>query len=307
MQYIELKSKVHQHLKADAVKSLVEHVERANPAFWGAESAQRGFVRKTCYISLYRDLYGLSESGLHSQIKSWHIGSSKTLGHNNKVFRRCAAVWAKKKVRRGKKEEWDAAAHNVTRPKPFDSVNLWIDSADFQIQKDRVYDAHLRTMSEFWSGKIHKFAVRFMVIMDAKYRIREVSEGYGSKAYDGSYLSIRKHEFEKNFRGGVFVGDEHFWNGTKIFGSEVKFHVNKPNQGRKRKRDEMEMTEEEEIREAIVSNRQTILAQVRSRVEAPFGNIKRRWTSLAKPWKESVNQQSYLMLIACAFHNADHP
>ena len=91
----------------------------------------------------------------------------------------------------------------VTLKKEVERVNLWLDSTDAPMEgKERI-----RRFSSKWSYKCAGPARRYMVLSDAKGRIRKIWGGYSLKIYDGHLVEANKDWFEDKLKGAEVVAD----------------------------------------------------------------------------------------------------
>jgi hypothetical protein len=74
--------------------------------------------------------------------------------------------WAKQQFVLGDAGEWDAAASTVTRPRGTQGANLWIDSSDFKLVRQRGRGAK----DPYFSFKANSLARRFTLLRDGKGR-----------------------------------------------------------------------------------------------------------------------------------------
>jgi hypothetical protein len=124
-------------------------------------------------------------------------------------------------------------------------------------------------------------------VVNGKARIIWKSDGYSPKVHDGQYVEMRRDEFRRLFRGGRFVGDEHYAKLKRIMHDPV---FEAPY------RDNGALT-------AAQKKHNNDIAHLRARIEAPFGWLKSAFAALAVPWAGDLEQLDYLVAYASAIYN----
>ncbi len=197
-------------------------------------------------------------------------------------------------VQTGTYSDWERAKKKIRFRKPVKSLQLFMDSTDIAI-------AGKRTTSRkdpSWSYKENGPAQRFMIICDAKTRVRYLKGGYTPKLFDGHFLKLQQEDLEEKFKDAVIGADQHFEYGAKNF-RKIEFIV--PVKAPSKKKSKKNKTTEN-----ILCKKDTIhnqrLAAARARVESPFGAIKTKFGSLSAPWKEDLEQQDHLVKFAIGLH-----
>lgn len=218
-----------------------------------------------------------------------------TLNHNAKIIRRVLKGWALQWITPGTSQNWTAAARQSAFPKCIADATLLMDSFDLPTQKV----AKTRgPKSPYWSAKLKKPGWRFMIVIDAKCKVRYISAGYSPKVYDGHWVQARRDWLESTFENGAFLADGHFHEGEAL--DNVKFYVpsrTKPTPPEAAEDPEMEkLVKKEEARNKAIKSS-------RSRAELAISRIKQPWKVLQAPWAEELNQLTYLVYIAVAVYN----
>jgi hypothetical protein len=125
--------------------------------------------------------------------------------------------------------------------------------------------------------------------MDAKGEVRAVMGGYSPKVFDGHAVEMVKDWFDTMLEGAVIVGDQHFaWASKHLKKVKIYSPIKKPKQTKKKKN-------QGDLQDAtVLTKRQQsfndALAQLRARMEQPFGWLKGKFKSLELPWGESLDQ-----------------
>jgi DDE superfamily endonuclease len=114
-----------------------------------------------------------------------------------------------------------------------------------------------------------------------KYRDRH------TQVHDGQYVEMRRDEFHRLFRGGHFVGDEHYAKLKRLL-SNPRFEA--PH------RDTGNLT-------AKQKKYNSDIAHLRARIEMPFGWLKSTFQALAVPWAGELEQLDHLVAYATAIYN----
>ena len=205
-------------LNNDILSEIQSYVANKAPDhLWGSEKP-RTFLEDMVLLALYKDIKNEGYHTLTNKINFHYKITDHSLRHNIPIIRSVMKEWAEEQIKVGVYQDWKTAArHCSLGPLVADTV-LWIDSSDFQVINNDAYTPS----SEHWSYKENSPARRFMVISDAKGRIRMVWGGYIPKMYDGEFLENNKYIINHLFYGAAIIGDNHFSNGKKIF-KQVKF------------------------------------------------------------------------------------
>lgn len=168
-------------------------------------------------------------------------------------------------------------------------MNLWIDSTDFPLERKRSARTGRQKRgrkSRYWSFKLNKPGRRYHYALNGHASTVWLSAGYGPKKHDSQYIEENRFEFETKFRGGHFVGDEHYRKAGRLLTDPV---FSAP------WRDNGELTAQQKK-----FNRE--LRHLRSRVEMPFGWLKTTFKALSMPWAGKIDQLDYLVAYATAIH-----
>ena len=183
----------------------------------------------------------------------------------------------------------------MRKSEELEDVNLWIDSSDFPL-------AGTRSSSKkdlFWSWKLNKLGVRFMVLLDGNGQIRFITPGYTPKLYDGHWLEANKYFIEEKFKGGTIIGDTHFEKGEHLFTNvSFKTPIKEPRQ-KKRRSDGVEVPQLNQKSQDYNEKHK----ELRTRVELPFARIQNLFNTLNRPFEEGIEKLEYLVLIACIILN----
>jgi hypothetical protein len=165
---------------------------------------------------------------------------------------------------------------------------LWIDSSDFPIEcrKDEGHSIRGKK-SEYWSFKLKKPGRRFHFVVNGKAQVVWKSNGYSPKVHDGQYVEMRRDEFHRQFRGGHFVGDEHYAKLKRLMHNPV---FEAPH------RDTGHLT-------AAQTKYNADIAHLRARVEMPFGWLKTTFAALDIPWAGQLEQLDYLVSYETGIYN----
>ena len=154
--------------------------------------------------------------------------------------------------------------------------------------------------SEWWSFKLNRPGSRFMVLMDARRRVRMVWGGYSPKLYDGHFVEMKKEWFLSNCPNDVFITDNHFSWARDNRDQFPKTYANYPEPAEKSVPDDMHGVT---VLTAEKKRYNRAVAHCRARVESPFGTIKTLWKVLQKPFMETKEQLDCVFYLALAVHN----
>jgi len=155
-----------------------------------------------------------------------YLISKRSLRTNVSRMRAIIFAWAESHCEIGDVGDWSYQARHTTLlfTKVYHTKadsNLWIDSSDFIIKNV----GHYTPRSPEWSFKENKPGRRFMVVTDARLRVRKIWRGYSPKVHDGTFLANNIDYFEQFFTDAVFLGDNHFSRGRNL-SQHFKFHTN---------------------------------------------------------------------------------
>eukprot|EP00005_Dracoamoeba_jomungandri_P008799 CAMPEP_0174276072 /NCGR_PEP_ID=MMETSP0439-20130205/60184_1 /TAXON_ID=0 /ORGANISM="Stereomyxa ramosa, Strain Chinc5" /LENGTH=213 /DNA_ID=CAMNT_0015368261 /DNA_START=512 /DNA_END=1153 /DNA_ORIENTATION=+ len=202
--------------------------------------------------------------------------------------------WGKEHIQLGDLDAWEKSAQNTPRKGKYRSVVLWIDSTDFRLVGKRKVSRRSRK----WSFKLNSPGQRFMMLMDAKRRIRGLWGGYSPKVYDADWMHIRADWFNEHTTGASIIGDSHF---TKS--NDYLEHVNIVGPPKKPKPPKGNECVQLETQTKAEKSEYQQYAKLRARVESPFAPWKTKWKSLAKPWREERKYQNALVFFIAGVHN----
>lgn len=264
-------------------------------SLWG-ESKTENFLLDNLYLTIYKDISMKGYGVIKNKIKRWYSPSQISLTHNVKKCRELLCRWAVDHLfPTGDSKEWDKTAVTCRFKDDFKGANLWMDSTDFPKEGIRKYSRKGRE----WSYKLNRPGRRYMVICDAKRRIRFKFGGYSCKTYDGDFLEAKQEYLDEKLKGGVVLADNHFMNGKKIF-KNVKFLVNY-----KEKKDNSFDNSTQEVVNLTKKQKEFNKKHrhARARVESPFGLLKTNFKSLSIPFRDGDEQMDYLVTYAMGFHN----
>ena len=270
-------------------------LKKSKPTLW-AKKQGRGFLKKSLYVTLYKDMYAKGYNTLEHAIKSMYKVSVRSLRHNVKVLRRHLHQWGRSKITRGNLSDWERAASGVKRQKYTKNVVLTMDSTDFRLAGKST----TKKSSEDWSYKLNGPGQRFHCIQDLRGKIIELSDaGYTPKLYDGHWMLANADRINRQYKGSTIAADCHYHSSRYAF---ENLTILAPAPDRKATRAEGS----EGTGTVLSKKQQTENAQIRalrSRVEAPFGIIKTKFEALFQPWYESKKQQNHMVNYAVGVHN----
>ena len=295
-----IKKRVEQRITVNLLKEIVEYVHAKDPYMWG-EVKPGTFVSDMVILTLYHYFTGSSYQNIEEEIDFGYVISHNSLAHNAGVIRRTLQPWAEQYVTLGTLTDWQEAASGITFPKPIGKVHLWTDSTDVRLKGRQ--SVSRKDLS--WSFKCNSPAQRYMMLCDAKSRVRYLCGGYSPKVYDGDWLKINKAWIASSLHGATVIADGHFAPGRTLLPGEVTFLVNYPQPagpqlnaagGIGQKGKQVHLTQE-------LQHFNNVHRSARARVESPFARLKKKFISLDKPWYEDPIQQDYLVHIGCAIIN----
>lgn len=292
---------VHEYVLPETIHNMRVYCTQRPPVLW-ADRPPRSFLTKMIYVTLYRDLTRTGFCRLQHAVHFWLPISITSLQHNVRKIRCALKCWAKLKIELGSAIDWNLLTRNSNFPKLVQDTNLWIDSTDFPLERKKK-----RTKkSRWWSYKLNRPGRRFMIVCDAKRRIRKIWGGYSPKVDDRNWQEEWADYFEDNFHGGVIVGDKHFsWGRNHM--TDPKWHsgFEKPRRPkRKRKKTGQDHVPEAHSLTKHELDYNAAITKIRGRVESPFAKLKTTWQSLAIPWGESPHQLDCLVWYAVGIFNA---
>jgi len=285
-----VKTTIEETIGINCYEAVWSYIEDRTISLWGYEQPE-SFKEDSLMLCIYKDVVHIGYCKLAKAVKTWHPVVDKTLRHNTQKMRRYLGKWGRCLINIGNCEEWKNSARNLRRNEYTRDVNLWIDSTDFPLRGKR------NPKGPNHSYKLDCQGVRFMAINDAKTRFVYVSSSYVPKLYDSYWIDIQKFFLQDHFSGAVIIGDCHFNNKTKVRG--VKFICPTPNTVKPKGATAAEtqfLTKKQKQRNKKVR-------AVRSRIEAPFGNLKLKFKSLALKFGEDIEQLEYRVFFAAGVHN----
>ena len=279
--------------------------------FWGRDKRQ-GWIPRLVTLAVYRDL---TNHGYQKALDEYNIDVSmthKSFEHNTQVIREILGGWAREWIVNDGEGVWNDSKGMFGGKGGLFKVNLVMDSTDFPLAGRR----SCSRKSPRWSYKLKGPGQRYQVIFDARGVAQGVWGGCSPKMYDGDAIKLLKDYLALHFSGAHIAADTHYETCNKTMAiisaqDDVKFYttISKP-RGRKakKKRTNDSTPNDDPLKGATKLNKQqeewnSALSVIRARVESPFGIIKRRWASLAEPFRESEEQQDYLVSIALATEN----
>jgi len=282
-------------IKINTINEIVQFARAKKPKLW-AKNRPVSFIKKSVYMALYKDLYGIGYEKLQREFKGIIDVAKKSIIHNVQHLRTILKEWGKSKVQLGTLADWNASVKHHKFKKQVAGVNLWIDSTDFAMPGKR----RVSRKKGDWSYKCNSPGRRYMFINDGRV-VRKIIGGYSPKIYDGKVLELNRDVFENIFAGATIVGDQHFqWGKKNLKGVTVHTPIkNKPRNGKHNQEDEIvSLTKDETKYNAAVRT-------ARAQVETPFGIIDRKFESLRKYWPESADQMDALIYIAAGIMNSE--
>jgi hypothetical protein len=266
----EVKSFLERRIKPEIVDQMASYVTANNPNLWGTDKPRR-FSRDMVILTLYKDLTNFGYDRIADEVDLNYTFLHNSLQHNVQVIREVLKKWGKQYIVVGKLSDWKAASRRANFPSPLSDVNLFIDSTDIPIK----HTPCRGPTSDHWSGKIGSPAHRYVMISDAKGKILKVWSGYSPKLYDAHFVALNKDVLEENFHGGTFIADAHFRSArNELEGVTIHTPFFLPS-------DEGQDEDDEEDKPIIdltkvKKNYNSKLYKIRSRVERPFANLKKR-------------------------------
>jgi hypothetical protein len=291
----QIKAEITKVIKKKGLDQMEEFFKSKDVALWG-ESKSQNFLLDNLYLTIYHDSTMLGYGKIKNQIKRWYSPSQISLQHNIKKCRELLCRWAVDHLfPPGDSKEWDKTAVVCRFKDDFKGANLWMDSSDFPKEGIRKYSRKGRD----WSYKLNRPGRRYMVICDAKRRIRFKFGGYSCKTYDGDFLEAKKEFLELVLKDGVILADNHFSLGRKLF-QNVKFLVNY-----KEKKDNSFDNSTEEVINLTKKQKEFNKKHrhARARVESPFADLKNKFKCFTKPFRDGDEQMDFAVTYAMGFHN----
>lgn len=293
----DVRNFVIQKIGRECFLKLVDFAKESHVKLMGEQvSLQR--IPTVVALSLYRDLTGQGYQRILSQVRLSWIYSDLSFRTNTKRLRAALHKWARKQIKRGTWGEWDQAAKDCRLPKRLRDITLWIDAVDFPVERGP-------GRSQFWSHKLGRPGLQYMVIRDGKRKIRGLYGGHSPKTYEGTWLRSHKELMEEQWAGGVFVGDEHFHKANTYFSDPV-FHTTVraiPSQEVSSQKNQSVSSSER----AALTRKQELhnseISDARARIESVCGQLSHTFQCLTKPWAEEFEQLDYVVNIAAAVAN----
>ena len=292
--YQAVKTKVHKKISIKTMKSIIKFVSEKSPSLWGIKKT-RGFLEKSIYLAIYKDLSNKGYDCLSLKTKGWHNINKKSLRHNTQKLRKYLGEWGKEQIQLGEPQDWTAATRGINIFPQFQNIVFWWDSMDVPLTNKK----GINKKHSSWSYKLNRWGQRFMILADAHRRVRKIWGGYSPKVFDGDFILLTKDWIEEKLSGVASIGDNHFKSGAKILRSHVLYAPMKkpPNTKKTTYKGLKSETKSQKIERRA-------LKAIRSRIESPFGEIKNKFISLSKPFGESKKQQSYVVEFAFGVHNS---
>lgn len=300
LSYRSVKQRVTRSLTREILEQVIEYVELADPKLVGMQQGD-DFVKEMVLLTIYKDLTGVGSGALKVLMGNNVTITQRSLLTNTKRIREQLYEWAVSHIDIGTADEWNDIAASVKRPKDLESVNLWLDSTDFKLAR-----RNGRTKSSmYWSYKLNGPGWRFMILQDGNTRIRWMRGGYSPKIYDGNFLMFFKQDIEEQWKGGFVICDQHFTMGERHF-TDPKFLAHYTTEIPKGAGTTNSAGEELATLTKKQKTKNKERAQLRARVESPFGWIKESFKSLNQPWMDTIEQLEYAIYFACAVHSQRH-
>lgn len=106
----------------------------------------------------------------------------------------------------------------------------------------------------------------------------------------------------RDWTGGHIICDQHFQQGEKIFRDPIfyaHYSVELPNDAGTSNA----AGDKVEVLTKAQKKAKKERANLRARVESPFGWLKSTFASLAKPWPDTVSQLEYTVYYTCGIHS----
>lgn len=126
-------------------------------------------------MALFKDLTGTSYNDLHKIDFCASYGNTsvqKNVDNLREVFRE----WAESVITLSDAHSWNVAARNAALPEAVKNANLWLDSVDFAIKKEK---DRRGVKSDYHSYKLNGPGMRYWVLQDAKGQILKIWVGVG--------------------------------------------------------------------------------------------------------------------------------
>jgi len=188
----------------------------------------------------------------------------------------------------------DLIASKLNRPNPCENVALFVDSSDFQTNGT----SGCKKGDPRRSYKLNKAGRKWMTISNAKAQTLFISGPWSPKKYDGEILTYEAQKLDALFPNMTMIGDNHFRSATDFL-KKITLITNKSAAGRpkivKKKKVKHKLSEEDERRNSAI-------AGVHGKIEAPYGWVKRKFCALNGPFGEDEEQHNALIWTAFACH-----
>jgi hypothetical protein len=287
LSFPQVQEHVHKKIGTERTQTIINFIKGYEPKLWGTQNGVRQYVDMMIYLAIYKDIFGVGYSALSHQVQFVRVWD-KTLKHNVQLLRKLLMKWGKTKIALGDKTAWEYAMRKRKPGRKIQDCNLLIDSADFRLTGSN----SASPKNSGWSAKLGKPAQRYMILYDGRGEIRKVWGGYSPKVYDSDFIKIQKQFLDDELPGAVVLGDNHFAKANEYL-DNCPFYCTVAEKSRKRDSSGKRVaTLTKEQREW---NRQ--VSDLRSSVEHPFGNIKKKFAAL-QCFAEGEKQQDYLVTFA---------
>eukprot|EP00727_Mastigamoeba_balamuthi_P003159 m51a1_g12840 hypothetical protein (299) ;mRNA; f:2210-3164 len=277
--YSGMQKRVEKFVPKAVVAELIEHARQEHSHLWALREPAH-FVDKAVYLALFKDLKGVGYGALRTSVLRWMPIATKSFAHNQKILRKVFARWGCQQICRSTFKDRKTAAKQLQLPKALCKVTVAIDSVDFPKVGKRRPGAR---GSDKWSFKENRPAGRFMVALDMQGRPVGVWGPYFPKLFDGHWIQANKKMLKLLFPNDVFIADNHFAWARDNMKTPAFFatYAHPP------KRPATEGVAKLLAKKRIL-NRQ--IADIRSRMESPFGMIKENVKAVGRPFAEKDDQ-----------------
>jgi len=107
LNYTNIKKTVHYKVKEDTIKSIIKYIEKnyEDDSFLWGESRNKYFMRKTIYITFFKDIEGIGYDKLQKIIRQWYNVGKESIQHNVHAIREIMSKWGISQIIPGNENE----------------------------------------------------------------------------------------------------------------------------------------------------------------------------------------------------------
>ncbi len=297
--YRQIQDTVHERIRRNTFQGIKKYVKKRKKRLklWSEKKNKRGFLDKVIYAYVYKCITNEGYQRIWKRTKEWNHSSDKSLKHNMREVGKVMARWGNKQIKVGNSKSWNRSARNQTLGNQIKDANLLVDSSDFP----RTGKTNRKIRKENFSHKLQGPGRRVTILRDFSAKVRKIFPHVTPKTYDGDFMKHNKGYLKEKFKNAVIVGDTHYLVCKKEFDKKndgVSFHAPypKPRSSKKNPKKKKKLGPRK-------TRYNSQIKAVRGAVERPFGQLKQKFDSLAKPFNGNDHDFDTMVSFAFGLHN----